>query len=143
MGYQVFVKRAESRSTVMEGPFDFATEPERKAFVAHFPGVYWYHYAEEDDWHSWSRGGAWAATAKPGPADREHKPPEITDDDRWLHKIWADESRENRMPKPPTIPPGPPPPLGPKDCAPCGGSGSRIGPKGVYACPDCHGTGKV
>jgi hypothetical protein len=81
--YGVFIKRAESRSTTMEGPFGFESTEERKAFVMHEEmNVYWYHYVEEDDWHSWSRGGAWKATARPLPADREVIPPEITEDDR-------------------------------------------------------------
>jgi len=82
MPYQVFVKRAESRGTMMEGPLGFPDAESRAAYVKG-PLVYWYHYAEEDDWVSWSRGGAWAATARPGPADRENTPPEITQEDRW------------------------------------------------------------
>jgi hypothetical protein len=81
--YQVFIKRRESRNTPMEGPFGFGSTEERKAFVMHPEvGVFWYHYAEEDDWHTWSRGGAWKATAPELPADREVIPPEITEDDR-------------------------------------------------------------
>jgi hypothetical protein len=88
MGYQVLVKWRESRDAPMSGPYDFPTAEERKAFVTGGDnGVYWYHYAEEDDWHAWSRGGAWAATAGPGPADRENTPPEITDADRWLGRL--------------------------------------------------------
>lgn len=81
--YQVFIKRHEARSTAMEGPFGFESTEARKAFVMHPDmSVYWYHYVEEDDWFSWSRGGAWKATAKPNPADRVVTPPEITEDDR-------------------------------------------------------------
>lgn len=84
--YQVFIKRAEPRGTAMEGPFSFGTAEERRAFVTHSSEVYWYHFAEEDDWNLWKRGGAWAATARPGPADRENIPPEITEGDRWLQQ---------------------------------------------------------
>lgn len=73
----------------MEGPFGFITAEARREFVMDGDNrVYWYHYAEEDDWMSWKRGGAWAATAVPGPADRENVPPEITDEDRWLQFTW-------------------------------------------------------
>jgi hypothetical protein len=89
MPYQAFVKRAEPRSTPMEGPFGFASAEERIAFLKTSPEVYWYHLVEDDDWMSWTRGGAWAATARPGPADRENAPPEITDDDRWLEYMKA------------------------------------------------------
>lgn len=80
--YQVFVKLAEPRSTPMAGPLTFVSAEERKAYVKG-PLVYWYHFAEEDDWHTWRRGGAWNATRPPGPADRVNEPPEITEDDRW------------------------------------------------------------
>jgi hypothetical protein len=79
--YQTFVKLGESRNTAMAGPLTFATAEDRKAYVMG-DTVYWYHYVEEDDWTSWSRGGAWKATARPLPADREVTPPEITEDDR-------------------------------------------------------------
>ena len=78
----MFVKRAESRNTAMAGPFSFASAADRAEYVKG-PDVYWYHFAEEDDWHYWGRGGAWAATREPGPADRINEPPEITEDDRW------------------------------------------------------------
>ena len=80
--YQVYFKAAESRGTPMSGPLGFPTAEEREAFVKG-PRVYWYHLVEEDDWNAWHRGGAWAATAAPGPADRENEPPEITQEDRW------------------------------------------------------------
>lgn len=79
--YQTFVKFGESRNTEMVGPLGFESTEARKAYVMG-ETVYWYHYAEEDDWFSWSRGGAWKATAKPNPADRVVTPPEITEDDR-------------------------------------------------------------
>lgn len=84
MGYQAMVKWREARDAPASGPYDFPSAEARKAFVTGDNGVYWYHLAEDDDWHSWKRGGAWAATAQPGPADREHTPPEITEGDRWL-----------------------------------------------------------
>ena len=80
--YQVFVKTAEPRSSPMRGPFSFPTTEARQEYVSG-PDIYWYHYAEEDDWHLWRRGGAWQATSSPGPADRQPVPPEITEDDRW------------------------------------------------------------
>jgi hypothetical protein len=88
MPYQAFIKRREPRSTPMEGPYGFASAEERAAFLRTSAEVYWYHLAEDDDWHAWSKGGAWAATAQPGPADRENTPPEITDDDRWLYHAY-------------------------------------------------------
>jgi hypothetical protein len=81
--YQVFVKRAESRNTPVEGPFSFPTAEAREDYVSGAT-IYWYHEAEEDDWMLWRRGGAWAATQAPEPADRESAPPEITPEDRWL-----------------------------------------------------------
>lgn len=82
MAYQAFVKVREYRNSDVIGPLDFATAEERLA-VVQGPQVYWYHFAEEDDWHLWKRGGAWSATAIPGKADVVPDPPEITEDDRW------------------------------------------------------------
>ncbi len=80
--YQCFVRLSEARSSAMAGPLSFPTAEERAAYVKG-PRVYWYHYSEDDDWHTWRRGGAWAATAQPGPADIIPDPPEITEEDRW------------------------------------------------------------
>lgn len=80
--WQVFVKLGQGRSSAMTGPYSFASKELREEFVKG-PTIYWYHFAEEDDWHSWRRGGAWSATQEPGPADRINQPPEITEDDRW------------------------------------------------------------
>jgi hypothetical protein len=80
--YQVFVKLSESRNADMRGPVPFATLEERAAYVRS-PAVFWYHFAEDEDWFLWRRGGAWAATHQPGPADAVPEEPEITDDDRW------------------------------------------------------------
>lgn len=80
--YQVVVLLTESRNGARTGPYSFATPQEREDFVRG-PQVYWYHFAEEDDWHSWRRGGAWNATAVPGPAERVNIPPEVTEEDRW------------------------------------------------------------
>jgi hypothetical protein len=80
--YQVFYKVEESRNAPGHGPLSFATKEERKAFTEG-RNVFWYHFAEEDDWHQWSRGGAWAATAKPGREDVVPEPPPITEEDRW------------------------------------------------------------
>lgn len=91
--YQCLIKRSEGHpsragfitrmgETGVEGPLSFASAEERELFVTG-PSVYWYHLVEDDDWHSWKRGGAWEATAVPGPADRINEPPEITEDDRW------------------------------------------------------------
>lgn len=80
--YQVFVKLSESRNSAMAGPVGFVSAAEREAYVKG-PNVFWYHYAEEDDWVLWLRGGAWAATQEKGKADVVPEPPEITDDDRW------------------------------------------------------------
>lgn len=80
--YQVFVKLTEPRSSEARGPISFASAEERLAFVQG-PAVYWYHIVEDDDWHLWLRGGAWAATREQGNADVVPEPPEITEDDRW------------------------------------------------------------
>lgn len=80
--WQVFVKFAESRNAAMAGPYSFPGKEARQEFVKG-PAVYWYHFAEEEDWHLWRRGGAWEATQEAGPADRVNEPPEITEDDRW------------------------------------------------------------
>lgn len=80
--FQVFVKFQESRNTEMKGPYPFATAEERDRAVRG-SNVFWYHFAEWDDWFLWHRGGAWAATAVPGKADVVPEEPEITDDDRW------------------------------------------------------------
>jgi hypothetical protein len=82
MAFQAFIKLAESRNTPMQGPYAFASAEDRDEFVRGRT-VYWYHLAEDDDWFSWKRGGAWAATATPGPADRVPEKPEITEEDRW------------------------------------------------------------
>jgi hypothetical protein len=80
--YQVFVKLAEPRSSSVAGPLSFPSAEERAEYVKG-PAVFWYHYAEEDDWMLWLRGGAWAATQTQGKADIVPEPPEITEDDRW------------------------------------------------------------
>jgi hypothetical protein len=80
--YGVLYKLGESRNSAAHGPLSFPSTEERKAFVKG-PTVYWYHLVEEEDWHLWLRGGAWAATAVPGPADAVPDLPEITEDDRW------------------------------------------------------------
>lgn len=76
------MKTAEPRSAPAYGPLSFPTAEARQAYVSG-PGIYWYHFAEEDDWHLWRRGGAWRATAEAGPADHVPEPPEITEEDRW------------------------------------------------------------
>lgn len=80
--YQTFVKLGESRNSDARGPLSFSSAEERDAYVRS-EGVYWYHFAEEDDWFSWRRGGAWQATRTPGPADVVPEPPKITEEDRW------------------------------------------------------------
>jgi hypothetical protein len=79
--YQCLVKLSERRNSEPSGLLSFPTAEARLAYVKG-PTVYWYHYAEEDDWHTWLRGGAWSATAEPGPADRINEPPELTQQDR-------------------------------------------------------------
>ena len=80
--YQVMVRLAESQSAPMAGPLSFPNPEARRAYVEG-PSVYWYHLVESDDWTTWHRGGAWEATAMPGPEDRVPNPPEITEEDRW------------------------------------------------------------
>lgn len=80
--YQTFIKLGESRNSPSQGPLSFPDKESRNAFVRG-PEVYWYHFAEEEDWHLWQRGGAWNATQQPGPADHVPEPPEITEEDRW------------------------------------------------------------
>lgn len=80
--YQVMYKLNEDRNSAVYGPVSFPTAEAREEFVKG-PAVFWHHYAEEDDWMLWRRGGAWNATQEPGPADRVNTPPEITEEDRW------------------------------------------------------------
>jgi hypothetical protein len=79
--YQLFYKTGESANSAQHATA-FRTRAERAEF-AKGPEVYWYHLPEDEDWCRWTRGGAWQATARPGPADVVPEPPEITEDDRW------------------------------------------------------------
>jgi hypothetical protein len=80
--YQCFIRTGENRYGAMTGPLSFPSAEERLEFVRNDPRVYWYHFAEEDDWFDWRRGGAWATTHEPGKADVVPEPPEITEEDR-------------------------------------------------------------
>jgi hypothetical protein len=81
--YQVMYKIHEWRNSDTFGPLSFPTAEEREDFC-NGRNVFWWHLVEDDDWHSWKRGGAWKATQEPGPADTVPEPPEITEADRWL-----------------------------------------------------------
>lgn len=80
--YQAMIKLSENRNSAMAGPVTFTTAAERREYVDG-PLVFWYHFVEEDDWHTWHRGGAWDATAPEDSQDREVTPPTITEADRW------------------------------------------------------------
>lgn len=79
--YQAFVRLAESRNSQVV-QVNFINAELREEYVKG-PTVFWYHFAEDDDWMLFRRGGAWAATQQPSRADVVPEPPEITDDDRW------------------------------------------------------------
>lgn len=76
------VKLGESKMTQMQGPLSFGSREERLAYVKG-PTVFWYHFAEEEDWNLWLRGGGWAATAPEAARDVVPPEPEITEEDRW------------------------------------------------------------
>jgi hypothetical protein len=80
--YQAVFKFGESRDSKSSWTINFPSAEARQEY-ANGAEVYWYHFIEWDNWHEWKRGGAWNATATPGPADRINIPPEVTEADRW------------------------------------------------------------